>query len=236
MLTDDLIFPPPELAEDDGLLAIGGDLKPERLLLAYSMGIFPWFSDDSPIMWWTLDPRMVLFPSKLKVSASLRQTLRSGRFQVTFDEAFDKVITACAEIDRPDQDGTWIGDEMIKAYQALHQAGYAHSVEVWRENHLAGGLYGVSLGRIFFGESMFYHESNASKVALWHLVERLRGWDFPLIDAQQETQHLRSLGAETIPRKAFEKHLQQALQHETISGSWSLKINRIFYKNKKYDP
>lgn len=170
MLTDDLIFPPPELAEKDGLLAIGGDLRPERLLLAYSMGIFPWFDEDSPIMWWSLDPRMVLFPNKLKVTASLRQTLRSGRFQVTFDEAFNQVIAACAGINRPNQDGTWINAEMIKAYQALHQEGYAHSVEVWRENQLAGGLYGVSLGRIFFGESMFFRQSNASKVALWHLT------------------------------------------------------------------
>jgi leucyl/phenylalanyl-tRNA--protein transferase len=223
MLTDDLIFPPPELAEKDGLLAIGGDLSTDRLLLAYSMGIFPWFDEESPVMWWSLDPRMVLFPDKLKVSASLLQTLRSGRFRVTFDEAFDQVIRACAEIDRHDQDGTWIGDEMMKAYQALHRAGYAHSVEIWRENHLVGGLYGVSLGRIFCGESMFFRESNASKVALWYLVERLRGWGFQLIDAQQETKHLRSLGAETIPRKVFLKYLHQALQHETIRGSWSLK-------------
>jgi leucyl/phenylalanyl-tRNA--protein transferase len=223
MLTDDLVFPPPELVEKDGLLAIGGDLSPERLLLAYSMGIFPWFDEESPIMWWSLDPRMVLFPDKLKVSDSLWQTIRSGRFRVTFDEAFDQVICACAEIYRPGQDGTWIGDEMIKAYQALHLAGYAHSVEVWKENHLVGGLYGVSLGRIFFGESMFFRESNASKVALWHLVERLKGWGFQLVDAQQETEHLRSLGAETIPRGAFLKYLRQALQHETIRGSWSLK-------------
>jgi leucyl/phenylalanyl-tRNA--protein transferase len=223
MLTDDLVFPPPELAEKDGLLAIGGDLRPERLLLAYSMGIFPWFDEDLPVMWWSLDPRMVLFPHKLKVSVSLRQALRSGRFQITFDEAFDQVIRACAEVDRPNQDGTWISDDMIKAYQALHQAGYAHSVEIWRENHLVGGLYGVSLGRIFCGESMFHHESNASKVALWHLIERLKGWGFQLIDAQQDTEHLRSLGAETIPRKAFLKYLRQALQQETIRGSWSLK-------------
>lgn len=223
MLTDDLIFPPPELAEKDGLLAIGGDLRPERLLLAYSMGIFPWFDEDSPIMWWSLDPRMVLFPNKLKVTASLRQTLRSGRFQVTFDEAFNQVIAACAGINRPNQDGTWINAEMIKAYQALHQEGYAHSVEVWRENQLAGGLYGVSLGRIFFGESMFFRQSNASKVALWHLTERLKGWGFQLIDTQQDTQHLRSLGAETVSGEAFNKLLRQALQTATICGSWSLK-------------
>lgn len=226
MLTDDLIFPPPELAEKDGLLAIGGDLRPERLLLAYSMGIFPWFDEDSPIMWWSLDPRMVLFPDKLKVSASLRQTLRSGRFQVTFDEAFDQVITACAEVNRQHQDGTWINSQMIKAYQALHRAGYAHSVEVWRENQLAGGLYGVSLGRIFFGESMFFRESNASKVALWHLTERLKEWGFQLIDAQQQTQHLRSLGAETVSGEAFKKLLRRALQSATIRGSWSLKSKK----------
>jgi leucyl/phenylalanyl-tRNA--protein transferase len=221
MLTKDLVFPPPELAEKDGLLAVGGDLRPERLLLAYSMGIFPWFDENSPIMWWSPDPRMVLFPDKLKVSASLRQTLRSGHFQVTFDEAFDQVITACAEVNRQHQDGTWIGSRMMKAYKALHHAGYAHSVEVWRENQLTGGLYGVSLCRIFFGESMFFRESNASKVALWHLAERLREWDFRLIDAQQETQHLRSLGAEAISRKDFLEFLRQALQHETIRGKWS---------------
>ncbi|NCA86540.1 MAG: leucyl/phenylalanyl-tRNA--protein transferase [Clostridia bacterium] len=221
MLTKDLVFPLPELAEEDGLLAIGGDLRPERLLLAYSMGIFPWFDEDSPIIWWSLDPRLVLFPDKLKVSASLRQTLRSGHFRVTFDEEFGQVIAACADSKRQHHDGTWIDSRMVKAYKALHQAGYAHSVEVWKENQLVGGLYGVSLGRIFFGESMFFRVSNASKVALWHLVERLREWDFRLIDAQQDTAHLRSLGAETISRKAFMEFLRQALQHETIRGNWS---------------
>ncbi len=221
-LTDEIVFPPPDLAEDEGLLAIGGDLSEQRLLLAYSMGIFPWYSDCSPILWWSPDPRLILLPEGLKISRSLRQTIKKGIFEVTMDRAFDSVIRNCASAQRKDERGTWITDEMIEAYILLHNSGYAHSVESWVDGEIAGGLYGVALGSAFFGESMFARKSNASKVAFVTLVQQLHRWEFSLIDCQINTLHLRSFGAHEIPRKEFLKMLKTALDVPTSKGKWKL--------------
>jgi len=207
-LIEQPVFPPPELAEPGGLLAVGGDLETPRLLLAYSMGIFPWFNADDPILWWSPDPRCILEPSALKVSRSLAKVLRRQLFQVTFDRAFSEVIGACAEL-RQGREGTWITPEMHHAYCRLHHLGYAHSVEVWQGRALVGGLYGVCLGRCFFGESMFHRVANASKVAFAHLSEHLGQRRFELIDCQLPTPHLASLGAETIPRDEFLRRLRR---------------------------
>ena len=219
-LTDELIFPNPELANDIGLLAVGGDLSIKRLLLAYSNGIFPWYSEDDPIMWWSPDPRMVLFPEKLKISKSLSQTLKNKNYEVRFDSNFEEVIENCSKTMRKGQDGTWITEEMKNAYIQLHESGYAHSVETYINGKLAGGLYGISLGRAFFGESMFYKESGASKIAFCFLVERVKEWDFYFIDTQVETQHLKSLGAINISRKEFLPLLNKTLNYPTIKGKW----------------
>jgi len=219
-LSEELIFPHPTLAEPDGLLAIGGDLSVERLLLAYANGIFPWYS-ESPILWWSPNPRMVLFPEKFKISDSLKQTIKKQKFKITFDRDFAGVIRACAGSKRPDQEGTWIVPEMQKAYIKLHKAGFAHSVEAWQNDQLAGGLYGVSLGKAFFGESMFFRIPDASKVALYCLVERLKSWDFKLIDSQQDTAHMRRMGGEPIDLEDFLRHLKNALKHSTFQGKWS---------------
>jgi leucyl/phenylalanyl-tRNA--protein transferase len=226
-LTDDLIFPPPDLAEENGLLAVGGDLSLKRLLLAYSLGIFPWFSEDSPILWWSPDPRLVLFPDDLKVSRSLRQSIKKGKFSITMDRAFDTVIRNCARGKRGKEKGTWITTEMIHAYTALHRSGYAHSVEAWSENRLAGGLYGISLGSAFFGESMFAEQSDASKVAFVSLVNQLSEWEFSLIDCQVTTRHLKSFGAREITRSEFMKALKEALLVPTKKGKWNQKQNHI---------
>jgi leucyl/phenylalanyl-tRNA--protein transferase len=208
-----LIFTPPELAEKDGLLAVGGDLGRERLLLAYSMGIFPWFSDGSPILWWSPDPRLVLFPDELKISRSLRQVIRKGEYTVTTDTDFEGVIRNCAEMRRGKKgEGTWITDEMIKAYMGLHRTGDAHSVESRFEGKLAGGLYGLSMGQVFFGESMFSKRSNASKVALAELVSDLKRRNFRMIDCQVRTAHLMSLGAREIPRDEFLRILKESIK------------------------
>jgi len=220
-LTDDLVFPPPELAEEDGLLAVGGDLGIERLLLAYTMGIFPWYSGTSPILWWSPDPRLVLFPEELKVSRSLRQTIKRGLYRVTFDTAFERVVVGCAEISRKHERGTWITEEMIDAYCRLHDAGFAHSVESWYGGELAGGLYGVALGTVFFGESMFSGRSDASKVAFVKLVGQLATWNFTVVDCQVTTGHLTSLGAREIPRSDFIKTLRGSLHKRTRRGPWS---------------
>jgi leucyl/phenylalanyl-tRNA--protein transferase len=201
------------LVEPNGLLAIGGDLAPERLLCAYRQGIFPWYSEGQPILWWSPDPRVVLFPPRLKISKSLRKLLKRSPFEVTLDRAFAAVIERCAA-PRPDQDGTWINVAMIEAYLRLHELGHAHSVECWRHGTLAGGLYGVSVGRVFFGESMFSAVSNASKVALAHLC----GLGFELIDCQIPNEHLRRLGAELVPRKAFSALLARCC---TASPVWA---------------
>jgi leucyl/phenylalanyl-tRNA--protein transferase len=219
-LTTDLVFPSPELAEREGLLAVGGDLTVERLLLAYSVGIFPWFGDGDPILWWSPDPRMVLFPNDFHASARLRRLHRQRRYRVTLDTAFPKVIAACADQPRPGQDGTWITGEMEEAYTQLHWTGFAHSVEVWDGARLAGGLYGVSLGAAFFGESMFSLDPNTSKLAMWTLVEQIKRWGFHFIDCQVHTPHLESLGGNDIPRRRFLKLLKDAVAQPTRRGPW----------------
>lgn len=220
-LVDELIFPHPNEAEDDGLLAIGGDLSPERLLLAYRNGIFPWpVGEDFPVFWASPNPRLVLYPQKFKVSKSLKQTIRRKKYQVRFDTNFDGVIKSCAEIQRPDQAGTWITQNMQNAYIKLHELGYAHSVETYLENKLVGGLYGISLGRAFFGESMFAKMSDASKVALFYLVEKTIKWNFDFIDAQVPTKHLLSLGAEEVSRNTFLKLLNKTLENNDRIGNW----------------
>jgi leucyl/phenylalanyl-tRNA--protein transferase len=196
------------LSEPNGLLAVGGDLSSQRLLSAYRRGIFPWYSQDQPILWWSPDPRCVLFPEDLKVSRSLRATLRKDLFQISVDRAFRQVMVGCAG-PRRGQPGTWVTPELIEAYEHLHRLGYAHSVECWRDGRLVGGLYGVALGRVFFGESMFAQEADASKVCLVHLVRDLRNRGFTLIDCQVPTPHLESLGAVTIPRQRFIEMLKE---------------------------
>lgn len=211
-LTDELIFPHPSYADPGGLLAVGGDLSIQRLLLAYAKGIFPWYSDMSPILWWSPDPRLVLFPHELKISHSLRRVLKKNLFRVTIDRAFSQVILACANT----REETWITEEMVHAYTALYELGYAHSFETWYADVLVGGLYGVSLGRAFFGESMFSRVSDASKVALVHLVDVAidRGFDF--IDCQTSTEHLKSMGAKEISRREFLARLNNALADERV--------------------
>lgn len=216
-----IIFPPVEHAEPDGLLAVGGDLSPERLLHAYSKGIFPWYGPDSPILWWSPDPRLVLFPKELHIARSLQKFLRRNPFHVSFDRAFADVISLCADIPRPDGPGTWLVPEMRRAYTLLHEAGLAHSVEVWDNGELVGGLYGVALGRVFFGESMFHLRPNASKVALVCLIQRLRRWDFRLLDCQQTTAHMRRFGAREIGRRQFMSILEEATIQPTIFGRWT---------------
>lgn len=217
----DIQFPDPNEAEDDGLVSIGGDLSAEFLLSAYSQGIFPWFNEGEPILWWSPNPRMVLFPKDFKCSDSLRQILKSSRYSVRIDDNFEGVIRACAGIKRRGQTGTWITNDMIDAYTHLHKKGFAHSVETYHGNSLVGGLYGVSLGKAFFGESMFYKERDASKVALFHLNELMLTWDFHFIDVQQSTNHLRSLGAVDIPRRKFLLLLKEAVSFPTNAGKWS---------------
>lgn len=219
-LPDELIFPHPSLAEPDGLLAVGGDLSIDRLLLAYGNGIFPWYEEGDEILWWSLNPRMVLYPENFKLSKSLKQTLNSKKFTVKMDTDFEAVIHKCAKVSRTDQDGTWINTEMIEAYIALHQEGFAHSFETYQDDELVGGLYGISLGRIFFGESMFHTQRDASKVAFHFLNETLKSWNFDLIDAQQETSHMKSMGAETIDLKLYLDILEKSLKQPTIRGRW----------------
>lgn len=215
-------FPDPALAEPDGLLAVGGDLSPERLLTAYAEGIFPWYSDGSPILWWSPDPRLVLAPPALHVPRSLARTLRRGRYRFTADRAFAQVIARCAGSERPGQDGTWITDEMREAYLRLHRLGFAHSFEAWEGDALAGGLYGVSLGAAFFGESMFADRPDASKAAFVRSVDWLRDRGFTLVDCQVRTDHLVRFGAEEVPRAAFLERLTGALERPTLRGPWVL--------------
>ena len=215
-------FPDPRLADESGLLAVGGDLRPSRLLNAYALGIFPWYSEGQPILWHSPNPRFVLDPERFHLPRSLGKTMRRGEFEVRFDTAFERVIRACARTPRPGQNGTWITRAMERAYVELHRQGYAHSVEAFREDELCGGVYGVSLGSAFFGESMFAHAPDASKVAFAALVERLKGWGFTLIDCQQETEHLARFGAEPWPRERFLEALDRALEAPTRTGSWTL--------------
>lgn len=221
-LRGDAPFPPvtEALTSPNGLLCAGGDLSPERILDAYSHGIFPWFSEGDPILWWSPDPRMVLFPEELKVSRSLRKTVDRGPYETRFDTAFRRVIEECSA-PRDGQSGTWIVPEMVEAYTRLHRLGFAHSVESWKDGELVGGLYGIALGDVFFGESMFSRASDASKVALVRLVERLRARGCRMIDCQQATAHLASLGAREIPRSAFAQRVQESIQYPLTGQRWT---------------
>jgi leucyl/phenylalanyl-tRNA--protein transferase len=214
-------FPSPEDALDypDGLLAAGGDLTHERLLEAYRQGIFPWYEHGQPLLWWSPDPRTILFPDQIKISRSLRRTLLRGHFQMTMDKDFSGVMRACAE-PRKNQNGTWITEAILEAYGQLHAKGHAHSVECWHQGALAGGLYGVSIGQVFFGESMFSRMDDASKVCLIHLASRLRDWDYRLIDCQVHTGHLERLGAICLPRKEFVGMLQHWCATPPRPNAW----------------
>ena len=237
-LEDEIWFPPVDQALDDpaGLLAVGGDLSPERLLYAYQRGIFPWFEDDQPILWWSPNPRTVLFPERIHSSRSLRKTLRQGRYSVTADKDFEGVITACAE-SRAEQQGTWITEEMIEAYQRLHQLGHAHSVETWRQTdsgpELVGGLYGIAIGKVFFGESMFSRANDASKVAYVHLAKQLHEWDFAVIDCQMASSHLFSLGAEEIGSEQWQQLLQDYTK--ASDANWGDAFNNVFLGSQSRD-
>lgn len=208
---DNIDFPHPDhaLTEPDGLLAIGGDLSPSRLINAYINGIFPWYSEGQPVLWWSPNPRAVLFPDKLHISKSMKKLIRQGKFHTTLDTAFEQVIHFCANTPRPEQEGTWITSEIEQAYIRLHKMGIAHSAECWLDNQLVGGLYGLAIGKVFFGESMFSHHPNASKIAFIHLLDELKKANYALIDCQVTTDHLISLGAEEIPRKQFLKLISQ---------------------------
>ncbi len=221
-LSKDLVFPPPGLADPGGLLAVGGDLSPERLLLAYKNGIFPWYSEEDPILWWAPDPRLILRLEDLKISRSLAKTIRKSKFKVSIDTRFSSVITGCANHRGRDRDGTWITGDMKKAYMRLHELGYAHSVECWHNQELVGGLYGVSLGRAFFGESMFSSMSDASKVALVFLRDFLMLKHFHFIDCQLPTQHLIGLGAKEVARDNFHTYLDAALEYPSLVGPWHI--------------
>ena len=209
-LNEELIFPNPELANEDGLLAVGGDLSPERILLAYANGVFPWFEDDDQILWWSPNPRLILKLEDFKISKSLQRIINSRKFQVKFNTQFSAVIDACSMIKRKDEAGTWITDGMKDAYIQLHNKGFAHSVEVYLDDNLVGGLYGIAIGKVFCGESMFHRASNASKLALHYLVELLKSNHFLFIDAQTPTEHLISMGATEIPRSQFLDLLNEA--------------------------
>ncbi len=214
-------FPPVDqaLEEPNGLLAVGGDLSPPRLLQAYRRGIFPWYNPGEPILWWSPNPRLVLFPEKLKVSRSLRKLLRRDEFRFTVDRAFEEVIDACAA-PRGKEHGTWITPEMREAYVRLHRLGHAHSAETWYGGELVGGLYGVAIGRVFYGESMFHRRSDASKVAFVRLVENLKRWGYALIDCQVHTGHLVRFGAEEIPRHRFVKLLERWCRETVAPDAW----------------
>jgi leucyl/phenylalanyl-tRNA---protein transferase len=207
LLNKELFFPPVDMADEDGLLAIGGDLSTERLLLAYRSGIFPWFNEDEPICWWSPDPRFVLYPTELNVSSSMKTVLQNGKYRFTTNRAFEQVIQNCKTVSRHGQDGTWISAAMQKAYTTLHQLGYAHSAEAWQDGELIGGLYGIRLGNLFFGESMFSLKPNASKFAFINYVRQLQKENIQLIDCQLHTKHLESLGARMIPRELFTQML-----------------------------
>lgn len=224
--SDSLEFPPVEQAFDEprGLLAAGGDLRPDRLLAAYARGIFPWYDDDSPILWWSPDPRMVLRPEDVHVSRSLAKLIRQGRYQITMDCAFADVIRHCAGL-RADREGTWITQEMQAAYRDLHRLGHAHSVEIWHDSRLVGGLYGIAMGKLFFGESMFSLAPNVSKIAFVALARQLQQWEFALIDCQMPTDHLQSLGAREMSRAKFQDVLQHWRGDETPPAPWKFDNN-----------
>ena len=220
ILSQELVFPDPTLANKDGLLAVEGDLSPARLLLAYQNGIFPWYSHGEPILWWSPDPRLVLYPNDIKISRSLYRTVQRQKYRVSLDLRFSEVVHACANAGGRSSKGTWITSEMHAAYCDLHSLGFAHSVETWYKDQLVGGLYGVSLGHCFFGESMFSVMSDASKVALVALVEQLRKWNFHFIDCQVPSDHLYRMGAKAIPRHQFLRQLSKAIEYPTKKGLW----------------
>lgn len=219
-LFEEPIFPDPEEADPDGLLAVGGDLSPQRLINAYANGIFPWYADNSPILWWSTNPRLILIPEELHVPRSLRRVLNKGMFSFTMDAKFSAVIRHCACCPRPAQEGTWLVEEMVDAYIVLHELGYAHSVEAWMDGELVGGLYGVALGSVFFGESMFYHVPDASKAAFASCVEQLRRWGFTLIDCQQTTHHLLRFGAQEVQRYRFLSMMREGVDRPSRVGRW----------------
>lgn len=232
--SENCFFPPVEKANKDGLLAFGGDLSAERLVIAYASGVFPWYNDDEPILWWSLDPRLVIRPGEMKVSKSLRHTIKSGKFEFRIDSNFRAVMEHCANTPREGQDGTWILDEMIEAYCNLHQRGLAHSFETYLDGELVGGLYGVSIGKIFCGESMFHTVTDASKVAFYYLHQFLQINGFKLIDCQQETSHLLSLGAYNIPRSEYIKELEELVKEPTLVGNWGTgECEEFFIKIRK---
>jgi leucyl/phenylalanyl-tRNA--protein transferase len=218
----EIVFPNPEEAEDDGLVAVGGNLSSDFLIAAYSQGVFPWFNEGEPILWWSPNPRMVLFPSDFKCSKSLQQVIRSNKFEVKIDTVFNQVINYCSQVKREGQVGTWITEGIKKAYNELHQQGLAHSFETWQDGKLVGGLYGVSLGKSFFGESMFHLVNDASKIALYNLVQLMKKWNYDLIDVQQSTNHLKSMGARDIARKDFLIILKKSLEGPTKKGKWGI--------------
>ena len=228
---DDCFFPPADYADEQGLLAIGGDLSPQRLIVAYANGIFPWYSEGDPMPWWSLDPRLIIRPCEMNVSKSLRHTLKSGKFETRIDTQFRKVMLRCAEVPRKDQDGTWILDEIVEAYCHLHELGLAHSFETYLEDKLVGGLYGVSIGKVFFGESMFHIETDASKIAFYALHQFLQTHDFKLIDCQQVTDHLMSLGAYPVPRSQFLDELKNLTKEATLVGNWGTGTYEELYLN-----
>ncbi len=219
-LSETIAFPPPHLADSDGLLAVGGDLSVKRLLTAYRMGIFPWYAEEEPILWWSPDPRLVLYPHEIRISRSLSKLMRKGTFRVTMDTAFERVIRECAGVRSEKFEETWLVEEMIEAYIRLHGAGFAHSVEAWHGDELVGGLYGVSIGKAFFGESMFTRRSNASKVAFAGLTAFLLQRNYAMVDCQVKTDHLMSMGAREVPRKLFLAQLERALSSPTKRGPW----------------
>lgn len=228
-LDQDTPFPDTSEALDDpnGLIAAGGDLSPERLLSAYKKGIFPWFSDDQPILWWTPSPRAVLKPENIHISKSLKKRIKRDDFKITADQAFDEVMFNCAHIERHNQDGTWITDDMLFAYQQLYLKGHAHSLEVWQDEKLVGGLYGIAIGKVFFGESMFSHATDASKLAFVALAQRCQAWGFAIIDCQVTNPHLLSMGVTEIEREQFEHYLKHGVEQEFNSdwqAAWSITL------------
>jgi leucyl/phenylalanyl-tRNA--protein transferase len=230
------IFPDPSLADEDGLLAVGGDLSPQRLLMAYGRGIFPWYSENAPILWWSPDPRLILEPSRVHVPKRLERILRQGAFRFTLDTAFEQVIAGCAQTPRRGACGTWIVPEMLAAYCRLHELGFAHSIEVWSGGTLVGGLYGVALGGAFFGESMFYIEPDASKAGFVTLIRALDRAGFILFDCQQTTAHMLRFGGFEVPRDEFLSRLEQALELPSPRGPWSLRDGALFGAGSGNEP
>lgn len=221
-------FPPvaSALAEPDGLLAAGGDLSASRLLEAYRHGIFPWYGPEQPILWWSPDPRLVLRPSNIRISRSMDKVLRNRSYEVRFDTEFERVVRACAA-PRDEDGGTWISEDMIVAYRALHELGFAHSVETWVDEQLVGGLYGINIGRMFYGESMFSRVADASKIALVHLCQVLKQHDYPLIDCQMQTAHLQRMGGETMPRAQFCQEVAELVLQPSIIKSWDFSFRSV---------